>query len=150
MNRLYTLKPLYALVAFVLIDTICVGLGMGVPILCILFGFPVGWYIVRRVTARTERIRDVVGRLLPYAALTSAFTFVVMAAIWGSCIPMLFDPHADLADFGIPMILFGPQASFIGWLVLMIVISPFLQLLATLFGAHVTLLVWLRSDAHGT
>ena len=63
---------------------------------------------------------------------------------------MLLDPQADLANFGIPMILYGPQASFIGWLVLMIVISPFLQLLATLFGAHVTMLVWLRSDVHST
>ena len=59
---------------------------------------------------------------------------------------MLFDPRADLANFGIPLILFDPQASFIGWLVLMIAISPFLQLLATLFGSHLTLLAWLQSD----
>ena len=33
---------------------------------------------------------------------------------------MLFDPTADLANFGIPQLLYEPLASFIGWLVLMI------------------------------
>ena len=53
---------------------------------------------------------------------------------------MLFDPAADLANFGIPLILYEPTASFIGWLVLMIVISPFLQFLMMLFGAQLMLL----------
>ncbi len=57
---------------------------------------------------------------------------------------MLFDPSADLANFGIPLILFDPTASFVGWLALMIVISPFLQFLMTLFGAHSTWLWELR------
>jgi hypothetical protein len=52
----------------------------------------------------------------------------------------VFDPVADLANFGIPLILYDPTASFIGWLALMIVISPFLQFLMALFGAHLTLL----------
>lgn len=78
--------------------------------------------------------------ILQGAALTSAFTFVGMAVIWGRCIAMLFDPTADLANFGIPLILYEPAASFIGWVVLMIAISPFLQFLMTLFGAH---LAWL-------
>jgi len=130
------------------LDIICVGMGMGVPIFCILFGFLVGWYIARMVTATTEEIREVLRKLLLHAAVTSAFTFVVMAAIWGRCLAMLFDPSADFANFGIPLILYDPQASFIGWLVLMIAISPFLQLLATLFGSHVTLLHWLRSDVN--
>lgn len=148
MNRLFSLKPRWALGLFIVVDTICVGMGMGVPIFCILFGFLVGWYTVRMVTVTTQEIREVLGKLLPYAALTSAFTFVVMAVIWGRCVPMLFDPHADFANFGIPMILYDPQASFIGWLVLMIAVSPFLQLLATLFGSHLTLLAWLQSDAN--
>ena len=42
-----------------------------------------------------------------------------------------------------PLILYEPLASFIAWLVLMIVISPFLQFLMTLFGSHLTLLWWL-------
>jgi len=42
--------------------------------------------------------------------------------------------------------LYEPAASFIGWLVLMIVISPFLQLLMTLFGSHLALLWWSRNE----
>ena len=56
---------------------------------------------------------------------------------------MLGDPTADFANFGIPMILYDPKISFVGWLILMIFISPFLQLLTTLFSSHLTLLVWL-------
>jgi hypothetical protein len=75
---------------------------------------------------------------------TSAVTFALMAIIWGSVTPMLFDPAADFANFGIPLILYDPKVSFIGWLILMIFISPFLQLLTTLFSSYLTLLVWLR------
>ena len=149
MNRLFTIKPGWAFGIYIVLDTICVGMGMGVPIFCILFGFLVGWYIVRMVVATTEQIGEVLRKLLPYAAITSASTFVVMTVIWGRCILMLFDPGMDYANFGIPMILYDPKASFIGWLVLMIVISPFLQLLATLFGSHLTLLAWLKSKVEG-
>ncbi len=148
MNRLFTLKPRWALAVFIVLDTICVGMGMGVPIFCILLGFLVGWYIARMVIATTGQIREVLRKLLLHAALTSAFTFVVMTVIWGRCIPMLFDPSTDFADFGIPLILYDPRASFIGWLILMIGVSPFLQLLATLFGSHLTLLNWLQRDVN--
>lgn len=80
------------------------------------------------------------GLVLRWAALTAAFTCALMVAVWGRAAGMLFDPAADLANFGIPLILYEPAASFIGWLVLMIVISPFLQFLMTLFGAHAALL----------
>jgi hypothetical protein len=52
---------------------------------------------------------------------------------------MLLDPSADLANFGIPLILFDPRASFIGWIVLMTIISPILQVLATAFASSVRL-----------
>lgn len=45
------------------------------------------------------------------------------------------------------MILYEPQISFIGWLGLMIVVSPFLQLLLTVFGAYLTVLWWLRTGS---
>ncbi|TEU18476.1 MAG: hypothetical protein E3J21_05855 [Anaerolineales bacterium] len=147
MNRLITIKPGWAFAIYMVLDTICVGMGMGVPIFCIFFGFLVGWYIVRMIVATTEQIREVLRKFLLYAAVASAFTFVVMTVIWGRCFLMLFDPGMDYANFGIPMILYDPKASFIGWLVLMIVVSPFLQLLATLFGSHLTLLTWLKSRA---
>jgi len=71
-----------------------------------------------------------------------------MTVICGTCISLLFDPITDLANFGIPLILYDPKASFIGWLILMIAVSPFLQLLTTLFGSHLTLLNWLQSDVN--
>jgi hypothetical protein len=70
-----------------------------------------------------------------------------MGAIWGRTIPMLFDPTADFQNFGHPFILYDPKLSFIGWLVLMIFISPFLQLLTTIFGSYLTLLLQLKSDS---
>jgi hypothetical protein len=85
-------------------------------------------------------------KILSAAALTSAFTILLMALIWASSLAMLFDPAADLANYGIPQILFEPLASFIGWLVLMIFISPALQFLMTLFGAHLT---WLWEQSRG-
>ena len=107
---------------------------------CILLGLPVGWAIAMRATVRPRPVRQPLGRVLRWAALIAAFTCALMATVWSRAAGMLFDPVADLANFGIPLILYEPAASFIGWLVLMIVISPFLQFLMTLFGAHLTLL----------
>ncbi len=150
MGRLFSLKPGWAFGIFVVLDILCVGMGMGVPIFCILFGFLVGWYIARMVTATTEPMRDILGKILLYAVVTSAVTFVLMTLIWGPTIAMLFDPATDYANFGIPMILYDPKLSFVGWQVLMIVISPFLQLLTTIFGVYLTLLIWLRNDTGGS
>ena len=129
---------------YTVLDTVCVGMGMGVPIFCILLGFPVGWYVAGTVATDTAEIRAVLKKLLLSATVTSAITFVEMAVIWGRCVTWLFDPGADYANFGIPLILYDPKASFVGWLVLMIAVSPFLQLLTTLLGAHLTLLIRLR------
>jgi hypothetical protein len=64
-----------------------------------------------------------------------------MAVIWGSAAwPMLFNPEADFSNFGHPFILYDPKVSFMGWLILMIVVSPFLQLLTTIFASFVTLM----------
>jgi hypothetical protein len=140
MQKLFSLRIGWAIAIFTFLDMFCVGLGMGVPIFCILFGLPVGWYIASRIAIRPFDTRQMLSRMVLGAALTSVFTFVGMVVLWGRCIAMLFDPAADLVNFGIPQILYEPLASFIGWLVLMIVISPFLQFLMTLFGAQVTLL----------
>ena len=133
MHRIFSLKLRWALAIFGLVDIVCMGLGMGVPIFCILLGLPVGWYIARRITLRPFDARPTLSKMLLGAALTSAFTFVGMALLWGRFAVMLFDPSANLANFGIPLILYEPLASFIGWLVLMIVISPFLQFLMSQF-----------------
>ena len=147
MDRIYKLNAKVVVVIFAILDVLCVGMGMGVPIFCILFGFPVGWYIARRVTVATKVAKDVLKETLVYATVTAAFTFVLMSVLWGITIHMLFDPHADFENFGIPMILYDPKISFIGWLVLMILISPFLQLLTTVFASHVALLSWPKNGS---
>jgi len=148
-HRVFTLNTKIAFAIFIIADLVCVGMGMGVPIFCIGFGFPLGWYIAKRVTVTTAKMNDVFRTVLLYAIATSTFTFVVMSVLWGPTIPMLLDPNSDFANFGIPLILYDPKISFIGWLVLMILISPFLQLLTTLFASYLTLLGWLKEDASG-
>ena len=131
---------------YVFLDLLCVAVGMGVPFFCILLGFPVGWYLARRIASTVEGAREVLARIMAYAVLTAGVTFVVMCAVWGPTIGMLFDPAADLGRFGIPMILYQPRASFIAWLALMILASPFLQLLTTVFASHLTLLECLKNE----
>jgi len=140
MDKIFTINLKIAFLIFAFLDLICVGMGMGVPIFCILFGFVVGWYIVRRVTLQEENPKDILKKSFKYAVTTSLFTFVVMAILWGPTIKLLFTPGYDFKNFGIPLILYDPKISFVGWLVLMIFISPFLQLLTTIFGAYLTLL----------
>ena len=143
MHKVFSLKIGWTLAIFAFLDIVCVGAGMGVPIFCILLGLPVGWYIARRIAVRYCNTRRMLSKMLLGAVLTSVFTFVGMALLWGPWSVMLLDPAADLGKLGAPLILYEPAASFIGWLVLMIVISPFLQLLMTLFGSHLALLWWL-------
>jgi hypothetical protein len=134
-----------ALLIYAVTDLICVGMGMGVPIYCILLGFPVGWYIAKRAINSNEEGTSVLKSVLKSAIVTSAFTFVVMSIIWGRCLFMLFNPNADFRNFGIPLILYEPKSSFVGWLVLMIMISPFLQLLTTVFASYWVMLKRLGS-----
>ena len=140
-NKLLSIKAKTAVILYLLLDIFCVGMGMGVPIFCILFGFPVGWYCAKRSVLISNETVKQLKLVLYYAIITSAVTFVIMALIWcGSMVPRLQNPEGDFTNFGIPMILFKPKASFIGWLVLMVFISPFLQMLATIFGAHISFL----------
>jgi hypothetical protein len=62
-----------------------------------------------------------------------------MIVIWGPFITIFWDQGVNFANLGIPMILYDPRMSFIGWIILMIFISPFLQLLTTIFASNVTL-----------
>jgi len=139
MDRLRKIKPLWAWLIYALLDTICVGMGMGVPFFNILFGFVVGCIIAIRIGPDERDTRAILREVLRGGGITAGFTLLLMAVLWERAIAMLFDPVADLANFGIPMILFEPRASFIGWLVLMILISPFLQFLMTVLGSVVVL-----------
>ena len=148
MKTLLALKPHSAFILFAIFDIICIGMGMGVPIFCILLGFVVGWFVVRYITRSVIQISDVFWKVLRYALITAGFTFLAMLVLWGPFASYLFNPAKDLATAGIPMILYEPRPSLIGWIVLMIVISPFLQLLTTLFSAYLTLLLWMKSGTY--
>lgn len=139
MNKLFKLNKKTAFVVYLIIDTLFVGIAMGIPFFCILFGFPVGWYLAKRLTASGKNLNDILTYILKYSIYTSSVTFILMVAIWGPISTMLLDPAADFANFGIPMILYDPKISFVGWIMLMVFISPFLQLLTTIFASNVTL-----------
>ena len=118
-------------------NVLAVGVGMGVPIFAIAWGFPVGWYAAR--TAGLFERRD--PRAFRSAALGSAafagLTFAMMAVIWAPQVRNLFDPAFDAEDWGIPLVLYTSTASFVAWLALMIVVAPVLQLMCSLCTAYV-------------
>jgi hypothetical protein len=146
MEKIFGLRPLSILFIYVVLDIICIGMGMGVPFFCILLGFFVGWFVVRYITFSLSDLPQVFRKALQYAGITAGFTFLTMLVLWGPFASYLFDPAKDLAQTGIPMILYEPRASLIGWIVLMVLISPFLQLLTALFSAYLTLLGWFNKQ----
>ena len=129
----------------VLATVILTGICMGVPILNILFGFIIGWYATKRACLIYENLGQRLSKIFIYCIFCSGITLILMIGIWGRTIPMLFDPLSDFKNFGHPMILYNPKLSFIGWLILMIIISPFLQLISSIFSAFITLKVGLKS-----
>ena len=145
MLKFYTMRYWILIVISVLVTIILSGIGMGVPILNILFGFIIGWYAVKRACLLYGNLEERLSKIFIYSIFCSGITLVLMLCIWGRTIPMLFDPFSDFENFGHPMILFDPRLSFIGWLVLMIIISPFLQLMASIFSAFITLKLRLKN-----
>ena len=140
MKKIFTLHYWLLILLSVIIFTVLSGIGMGVPILNILFGFLVGWYSTRRAQALYRERKKGFSKIFIYSLFCAGITLIIMLAIWGTTFPMLFDPAADFVNFGHPMILFDPRIGFIGWLVLMIIISPLLQLMASIFSAFITLM----------
>ncbi len=137
--NIFNLNKKFAFLIYFILDTLFVGIGMGIPILNIIFGFPVGWYLAKRVSHLQRNLKENLGTILKYSIYTSLITFIWMLIIWIPISTMLTNPTADFAHFGIPMILYDPKISFIGWIILMVFISPFLQLFTTVFAAQVTL-----------
>jgi hypothetical protein len=140
MRNLIKLNSKIVIILYILIDIICLGMGMGVPIFCILLGFPLGWYITKRVSVSTEQLYQKYYKIFKYSLLASIFTFIQLIVVWGRAILMLFDSSSDFQNFGHPFILYDPKISFIGWLILMVIISPFLQLLTIIFAVFITLI----------
>jgi len=139
MNKIFKINKKAFFVVYILLDTFFVGIGMGIPFFCILFGFPVGWFIAKRLRTTEQNLEIILSKILKYGIVSSIFTFILMIIIWGPISTMILDPNANIANFGIPMILYGPKISFIGWIILMVFISPFLQLLTTIFASNVVL-----------
>ena len=139
MNNIFKINTKAAFAFYIILDTLFVGMGMGVPFFCILFGFPVGWYLAKRLTLFERNLSDILSDILKYAFFTSVFTFVLMLIIWGPASTLLLNPTANFVNFGMPLILFDPKISFMGWIILMIFISPFLQLLMTIFASYMAL-----------
>lgn len=106
---------------------------------CILLGFSVGCYIGFRLALQSLPLRRLLDRMFLWSAAGSGVTSAFTPLLWGPPVLKLQGSDADLANLGIPLILYPPRASFIGWLALMIAVSPVLQLLVTLFGVHVGL-----------
>ncbi len=144
MKKFYTIKFWILIIISLLVFVFASGIGMGVPILNILSGFVVGWYSAMRTCILYESMGKRLSKILVYGLFCSGITFILMIAIWGRTIPMLFNPLSDFENFGHPFILYDPRLSYIGWLVLMIIISPFLQLMATVFSAFITLKIKLK------
>ena len=120
-------------IAIGMLNVFSIGIGMGVPLFAILLGFPVGWWLARRPAARAlarADTRAALRALLIQAGALAGVSFLVLLVVWGPHLPKAFDPAVDTSGFGIPLILYGEQASMIGWLVLMLVISPALQFMA--------------------
>ena len=140
MQRVLGLRNAWAIVVYVTADAICVMLGMGVPIFCILLGVPVGWYVAERGIARGASEGRVLTAAARVGAATAAVTLFMMVLVWGRSAALLFAPGVDLAGVSIPPILYDARASFVGWIALMIIVAPAVQMAMTLFGAHLTLM----------
>ncbi len=146
MNKIYKMSKKKFFLVYMLIDTFFVGIGMGVPFLCIMLGFPVGWYIAKQSALNEKDVSTILNEILKYSLYTAFFTFILMLGIWVPLSTILLNPGADFVNTGIPMILYDPKMSFIGWIFLMIFISPFLQLLSTVFASNVVLWRLFKKD----
>jgi len=141
MNKLFKIKLVWLFLLFIVIDILCTGAGMGVPIFCIIFGFLTGWGIIKIILLRTNDLNEIFRKSIKYGIVTPLVTFVLMLIIWAVAIIVFFNNGYDFKNFGHPLILYDPKLSFIGWLTLMIVISPLLQLLTTVFSFYISLFI---------
>ena len=146
MNKILGLKLGWLFFIYIIIDILCAVAGMGVPIFCILFGFLTGWGIINILLLRTNDLNEILKISIKYGLITTLITFLLMLIIWGTAIILFFNQNYDLKNFGHPLILYDPKLSFIGWIVLMILISPFLQLLTTIFSFYMTLIIIKKKD----
>jgi len=132
------MKKIKYLLILITLELFLTAMGMGVPIFLIVFGFFFGFFLARKILVLNRK--NSLRTIFNHSLLASGFSFLIMLGIWGTYFLNIFDKNFDIVNSGIPMILYEPFASFIGWTVLMIFISPFLQFLMALFGAYVVLI----------
>lgn len=137
-------RLVWALYLFLVI--LSLGLGMGVPFFTILLGLVVGWFLPPYLMLPQEPSRVSIRKTLRSAALSATVSLVLLGAIWLPALSWLFDPTRDPAQFGMPLILFEPLASFLGWIILMVLVSPFLQFLLTVFAGLVRLVYFWEGE----
>ncbi|MEO0086350.1 MAG: hypothetical protein ABIK37_06945 [candidate division WOR-3 bacterium] len=130
-----------AFIAYIVMDLLLAGLGLGTPVFCIVFGFGVGWFSARRAEFFVPNIKGAMKRALRYAFLTSAVTMVLMAIIWARLVPILLNPRVNPGSLGLPLNLYDTRWSLAGWLLLMVFTGPAIQVLMTAFGSYLTFLV---------
>lgn len=140
MRKFFTLRWWIVLLIYFFLDIVATGAGMGVPFFCIILGFPTGWYLTRRYLMLSGEIKQVFKKTLRDSLIASGITLAGMAGLWLPALGRLFGTEADIVNFGIPMILYEPRASLAGWLALMIIISPILELLAATFASYLTVM----------
>jgi len=145
-KNIFSRRHLFSIIAFFFLDILAVGVGMGVPVFAILFGLMVGWIVPSFLLPGVKSMHQLLKECLLVSTLASCLTFLMMLIIWGPFARMLLDPSADFVKFGIPMILYDPKVSFIGWIILMVFISPVLQLQLTLFSSVVRI-IWLLPNS---
>jgi hypothetical protein len=121
-----------------LINGVLVGAGMGVPILCILMGVPYGFLVVNIILKRemrTNRHHHFYSGVLKSSAVLALSTFIFMLIIWVPWVIKSLAPGFDYENTGMPLLLYTLEASFWGWITLMIVISPILQFMTSISAA---------------
>lgn len=121
----------------VLLNILLTGLGMGVPIFNVLLSLPIGYYLNK---GRQEDQKQRLQRVLKTALFLSGLTLILMLFIWLPTLKWLTDPSLDVAKFGHPFWLYDPKTSFIGWIILMVFVSPILQMLGHVFGGVLAIL----------
>jgi len=130
----------------ILINGVLVGAGMGVPILCILMGVPYGFLVVNIILKRemrTNRHHHFYSGVLKSSAVLALSTFIFMLIIWVPWVIKSLAPGFDYENTGMPLLLYTLEASFWGWITLMIIISPILQFMTSISAAVAA--VWMFS-----
>jgi len=130
-------KAVWLIIFTIILNVILTGLGMGVPIFNIILSLPIGYYLNK---GRQEDQKLRLQRALKISLLLSGCTLLLMLIIWLPALKWLTDPSLDVANFGHPYWLYDPEISFIGWIILMVFISPILQLLGHVFGGVMAIL----------